>query len=122
MEERGERRPSPMRSLGRALDVLAVLEQSRKPLRLSEIARPRGGRQNKRDAPIIYEAVVEKMEWFTDESGILVIGQGIRGTHNSSRIERRVISERLGDDTKMFSFRTVERHVSARHQSVKRPW
>lgn len=39
MAERGERRPSPMRSLERALDVLAVLEQSRKPLRLSEIAR-----------------------------------------------------------------------------------
>ena len=57
---------------------------------LSKIAGPLGGRQNKRDAAIIYETVVEKMERFADVSRVLIIGQGIRATHDRSRIERGV--------------------------------
>ena len=62
------------------------------------------------------------MERFADVARILIVGQGIRGTHDRSRIERRVVTERLGDNAEMFVFRAVERHMSAGHQRVKRPW
>src|SRR5262249_58660121 len=91
----------------------AVATQMHGPL--SKIARAGSGRQNKCDAAIIYETVVEKMERFADVARVLIVGQGIRGTHDRSRIERRVVSERLSDNAEMFIFRAVEGHMSASH-------